>query len=113
MYGLDNILTVTILINVKGNIQNKPYINFKGLPVYESNQFIYDLEDKMYIYRPLKIEDIIESREREECAFDKDSLNKHQDDIFAAQYNINVKKTKKCNAGQVSVLIDEDNQYYE
>ena len=45
--SVNGYMEVTILINVKGNIQNKPYINFKGLPVYESNQFIYDLEDKI------------------------------------------------------------------
>lgn len=73
----------------------------------------YDLNDEMYIYRPLKIEDINGSTE-DEWAYDKESLKKHQDDIQEAQHKIDVDKTKKCNAGQVSVIIeDEEGEYSE
>ena len=73
----------------------------------------YDLDDMMYVYRPLKIEDIVGSN-ISEWAYDKDSLNIYLNEPVKAMYDIDLKKTKKCNASQVSVkrsLSDED--YYE
>ena len=73
----------------------------------------YNLDDKMYIYRPLKIEDVEGSRENE-WAFDKDSLKIYKEDPFAASFDINVLETKKCKSNQVSVLIETDyDEYYE
>ncbi len=40
-------LEITILITPKGNIHNNPIISFKGLPVYEKDNFIYDLENEI------------------------------------------------------------------
>ena len=40
-------LEVTILITPKGNIHNSPIASFKGLPIYEKEEFIYGLEDEI------------------------------------------------------------------
>ena len=40
-------LEVTILITPKGNIHNNPIITFRGLPIYETDEFIYGLEDEI------------------------------------------------------------------
>jgi ribonuclease J len=40
-------LEVTILITPKGNIHNSPITTFRGLPVYEKEEFIYGLEDEI------------------------------------------------------------------
>ena len=40
-------LEVTILITPKGNIHNSPITTFRGLPVYEKDEFIYGLEDEI------------------------------------------------------------------
>ena len=36
-------LEITILITPKGNIHNSPIITFRGLPVYEKEEFLYRL----------------------------------------------------------------------
>ena len=40
-------LEITILITPKGNIHNNPIITFRGLPVYETDEFIYGLEEEI------------------------------------------------------------------
>ncbi len=40
-------LELTILITPKGNIHNSPIITFKGLPIYEKDEFIYGLEEEI------------------------------------------------------------------
>ncbi len=40
-------LEATIMITPKGNIHNKPLLTFKGLPVYENDEFIYGLEEEI------------------------------------------------------------------
>ena len=40
-------LEITILINKKGNIHNQPIITFRGLPINESEDFSYQLEDEI------------------------------------------------------------------
>ena len=37
----------TILITPKGNIHNKPLLTFKGLPIYEKEEFLYGLEEEI------------------------------------------------------------------
>ena len=43
----NGIMEVTILLTPKGNIHDKPFINFRGLPIYEREEFIYGLEDQI------------------------------------------------------------------
>ena len=38
---------VTILITPKGNIHKNPIITFRGLPIYETDEFIYGLEEEI------------------------------------------------------------------
>ena len=38
-------MEVTILITPKGNIHKNPVITFRGLPVYDFDEFIYQLEE--------------------------------------------------------------------
>jgi len=40
-------MEATILITPKGNIHNKPLLTFKGLPIYEKEDFIYGLEEEI------------------------------------------------------------------
>jgi len=40
-------LDITILITPKGNIHNNPIINFRGLPIYETDEFIFGLEGEI------------------------------------------------------------------
>jgi ribonuclease J len=40
-------MEVTILVNSKGNISKKPILSFKGLPIFEKEDFVYGLEDKI------------------------------------------------------------------
>ena len=40
-------LEVTVLINGKGNLFKKPILSFKGLPIEETEEIYYDLEDKI------------------------------------------------------------------
>ena len=45
--GLNGYLEITILITPKGNIHNNPIITFRGLPIYETDEFIYGLEEEI------------------------------------------------------------------
>ena len=45
--GSNGYLEITISITPKGNIHNNPIINFKGLPIYETDEFIYLLEEEI------------------------------------------------------------------
>ena len=38
---------ITIVISSKGNLQNKPIVTFRGLPVYEKEKFKYGLEEEL------------------------------------------------------------------
>ncbi len=40
-------LEATIMITPKGNIHNKPLVTIRGLPVYENDEFIYELEEEI------------------------------------------------------------------
>ena len=40
-------LEATILITPKGNIHNRPLLTFRGLPIYEKEEFLYELEDEI------------------------------------------------------------------
>ena len=40
-------LEITILITPKGNIHNDPIITFRGLPIYEKDEFIYGLVEEI------------------------------------------------------------------
>ena len=40
-------MEITILITPKGNIHNRPIISFKGLPIFENEDFICGIEDKI------------------------------------------------------------------
>ena len=45
--GSNGYLEVTILITPKGNIHNSPIATFRGLPIYEREEFLYGLEDEI------------------------------------------------------------------
>ena len=45
--GVNGYLEITILITPKGNIHNNPIISFRGLPIYETDEFIYGLEEQI------------------------------------------------------------------
>ena len=45
--GTNGYLEVTILITPKGNIHNRPLITFRGLPIYEKEEFQNGLEDEI------------------------------------------------------------------
>ena len=45
--GTSGYLEITILITPKGNIHNNPIITFKGLPIYEKEDFIYGMEEEI------------------------------------------------------------------
>ena len=38
-------MEVTILISQKGNIHKRPVLTFRGIPVYDVDEFIYGLEE--------------------------------------------------------------------
>ncbi len=40
-------LEITILITPKGNIHKNPIITFKGIPIYETDEFIFELEEEI------------------------------------------------------------------
>ena len=40
-------LEVPLMITPKGNIHNNPVLSFRGLPVYEKDEFIYGLEEEI------------------------------------------------------------------
>ncbi len=41
----NGILDVTILVTPKGNIHNKPILNYSGLPIYNDDDYKYELEN--------------------------------------------------------------------
>ena len=43
----NGILDVTILVTPKGNIHKNPIITFKGIPIYETDEFIFELEEEI------------------------------------------------------------------
>ena len=43
----NGILNVTVIINSKGNILNKPNLSFKGLPIVETEDFVYGLQENI------------------------------------------------------------------
>ena len=45
--GTNGYLEITILITQKGNIHNNPIITFRGLPIQETDEFIYGLEEEI------------------------------------------------------------------
>ena len=40
-------MEVTLMITPKGNIHNKPILTFKGLPINETDEFVYGLEEEI------------------------------------------------------------------
>ncbi len=40
-------MEVTLMITPKGNIHNKPIVTFKGLPILETDEFIYSIEEEI------------------------------------------------------------------
>ena len=40
-------MEVTLMITPKGNIHNKPLVTFKGLPIYQIEEFIYGVEEEI------------------------------------------------------------------
>jgi len=42
--GANGYLEVTIMINSKGNMHNNPVISYRGLPIYDNEEFNYGLE---------------------------------------------------------------------
>jgi len=40
-------IEVTIMINQKGNIHKRPILSFKGLPINETEEFVYELENQI------------------------------------------------------------------
>ena len=47
--GTNGYLEVTILITPKGNIHNSPVITFRGLPIYDKEEYCYALEEEIEI----------------------------------------------------------------
>ena len=45
--GTNGYIEITILITPKGNIHNNPIITFRGLPIFETDEFIYGLEEEI------------------------------------------------------------------
>ena len=45
--GANGYLEVTIMITSKGNIHSNPILTFRGLPVYDREEFIYGLEEEI------------------------------------------------------------------
>ena len=40
-------MEVTIMVTPKGNIHQKPLLTFRGLPIQETDEFIYGLEEEI------------------------------------------------------------------
>ena len=40
-------LEITIMVTPKGNIHNNPIVSFKGLPIFEKEEFVYGMEDEI------------------------------------------------------------------
>ena len=53
--SVNGYLEITILITPKGNIHNNPIITFKGLPIYEADEFIYGLEGEQKTTKTFKL----------------------------------------------------------
>ena len=47
--GVNGYLEVTILITPKGNIHNSPIITFRGLPIFNKEDYSYGLEEEIEI----------------------------------------------------------------
>ena len=45
--GTNGYIEITILITPKGNIHNNPIVTFRGLPIFETDEFIYGLEEEI------------------------------------------------------------------
>ncbi len=45
--GANGYLEITILITPKGNVHKSPIITFKGLPVYQADEFVFALEEEI------------------------------------------------------------------
>ena len=45
--SINGYMEVTILVTPKGNIHQKPILRFKGLPINETEEFIYGLEEEI------------------------------------------------------------------
>jgi ribonuclease J len=45
--SINGYMEVTILVTSKGNIHQKPILTFKGLPINETEEFIYGLEEEI------------------------------------------------------------------
>ena len=45
--SINGFIELTILITPRGNIHNKPLLTFKGLPIYEKEEFQYALEEEI------------------------------------------------------------------
>ena len=45
--SVNGFIEVTILITPKGNMHNRPVLTFKGLPIFEKEEFQYGLEDQI------------------------------------------------------------------
>ena len=45
--SVNGFIEATILITPKGNIHNNPIISFRGLPIYETDEFIFGLEEEI------------------------------------------------------------------
>jgi len=45
--SVNGFIEVTILITPKGNIHNRPLLTFKGLPIYDKEEFQNDLDDEI------------------------------------------------------------------
>jgi ribonuclease J len=40
-------MEITIMVTPKGNIHNKPILTFRGLPINETDEFVYGLEEEI------------------------------------------------------------------
>tara|TARA_Y100000590_G_scaffold299987_1_gene338200 strand:- start:334 stop:1335 length:1002 start_codon:yes stop_codon:yes gene_type:complete len=65
--SVNGFIEATILITPKGNIHDKPLLTFKGLPIYEKEEFIYGLEEA--IEKTIKTFSL-SSRKQEESLID-------------------------------------------
>ena len=45
--SINGFMEITILVTPKGNIHNKPILTFRGLPIYQTDEFIYGLEEEI------------------------------------------------------------------
>ena len=45
--SINGFMEVTIMVTPKGNIHNKPILTFRGLPINETDEFVYGLEEEI------------------------------------------------------------------